>query len=140
MAHDDTGTPDEARRRRGLEWYEFVTRTPAPAAADAPYMGLGLLDFVFSEVWSRPGLERRIRRWISLSCAAATGTQIAMESHVYAALKSGDCSIEEMNEFVLHFAVYQGWPKGSTLQIIVAKAWAKVQAEGGPIKLEAPQP
>ena len=34
---------------------------------------------------------------------------------MYAALKSGDVSFDEMDELALHFAAYYGWPKASHL-------------------------
>jgi 4-carboxymuconolactone decarboxylase len=33
-----------------------------------------------------------------------------------AAFESGDCTFEEMQEFVLHYAVYCGWPSASFLE------------------------
>jgi 4-carboxymuconolactone decarboxylase len=46
-------------------------------------------------------------------------------------MNSGDCSIEEMLEFVLHFAVYCGWPKGSHIEGIIRQQWARIQEERG---------
>ncbi len=72
-----------------------------------------LIDFVFAEIWSRPGLSRRDRRFVTLACVAAADAEAPLRDHVYAALNSGDISITEMRETVLHFAVYAGWPKAS---------------------------
>jgi 4-carboxymuconolactone decarboxylase len=36
-----------------------------------------------------------------------------MEAHLGAALRSGDISMEELREFVIHFAVYAGHPQAS---------------------------
>ena len=33
-----------------------------------------------------------------------------METHLGAALRSGDISMEELSEFVIHFAAYAGHP------------------------------
>jgi 4-carboxymuconolactone decarboxylase len=89
------------------------------------------LDFVFGKVWSRPGLGRRERRWVTLSCVAAADSPQPMEDHAYAAMNSGDCSVEEMLEFVLHFAVYCGWPKGSHIEGIIRQQWTRIQEERG---------
>jgi len=89
------------------------------------------LDFVFGQVWSRPGLGRRERRWVTLACVAAADAPQPMEDHVYAAMNSGDCAIEDMLEFVLHFAVYCGWPKGSRIEGIIRQQWARIQQERG---------
>ena len=51
-------------------------------------------------------------------------------------MKSGELTIEEMLEVVLHFAVYCGWPKASNLEMYVRQTWARVQEERG----EDPKP
>jgi 4-carboxymuconolactone decarboxylase len=140
MAHydpDRTGMTHAARRQHGHDWYEFVMHTPAPTAA-TPFLGNGILDFVFAEMWSRPGLDMRSRRWITLACVCAADTVYPIEGHIYAALKSGDVTLEEINEFALHFAVYLGWPKTSIIQNTIVKAWAQVEKEGGPVRREPP--
>jgi 4-carboxymuconolactone decarboxylase len=104
--------------------------TVEPSAPATPF-GEAARNFVFGKVWSRPGLSRRDRRWVSLTCAAAADAPVPIDAHVYAALKSGDVALEEMLEFVLHFAVYCGWPKASNLEAAVAKQWAVIHQERG---------
>jgi 4-carboxymuconolactone decarboxylase len=94
------------------------------------------LEFLFGQVWSRPALGRRERRLVTLACVAAADAQQPIEDHVYAALNSGDLSIEELLEVVLHFAVYCGWPKASNFEMHVRAQWARVQQERG----QDPQP
>ena len=50
---------------------------------------------------------------------------------MYAALNSGDLSITEMRETVLHFAVYSGWPKASRFNIVVDEQWDRIHRERG---------
>src|SRR6202012_1184485 len=84
-----------------------------------------------NEVWSRPGLGRRGRRWVTLVCVGFDTDQSAMDSEVYAALESGDISVDEMLEFILHFAVYCGWPKGSRVEGTVREQWTRIRNERG---------
>jgi 4-carboxymuconolactone decarboxylase len=91
----------------------------------------GLVDFVFGEVWSRPRLSRRNRRFVTLACVAAADAVAPLEQHVYAALNSGDLTITEMRETVLHFAVYAGWPKASRFNMVVDQQWARIIDERG---------
>ncbi|WP_036495063.1 carboxymuconolactone decarboxylase family protein [Nocardia sp. BMG111209] len=88
-------------------------------------------EFVFGQVWSRPGLSRRERRWVTLTCVAAADSPQPIADHVYAALRSGDITLPEMLEFVLHFAVYCGWPKASHLEGEVRAQWARLHTERG---------
>jgi len=79
-----------------------------------PFAEQGVLGTVFAELWTRPGLPDRDRRWISISCVCVAGNTSAIRQHMEAALRSGDISSEEMKEFVLHFAFYAGWPLAAT--------------------------
>lgn len=82
-------------------------------------------------VWERPGLGRRERRLVTITCAAYAIDQEAILDHAYAAIESGDLTIEELLEVVLHFAVYCGWPKASNVEMFIRQAWAQVQQERG---------
>ena len=64
-------------------------------------------------------LDRRSRRWITLSCVCATGVDAAMRAYIGAALNSGDISANELREFVLQFAVFQGFPRGAQVELIL---------------------
>jgi 4-carboxymuconolactone decarboxylase len=123
QGHDD-------RRRRGESTYLEVMTVPS-VGDGTPFTGSGLLDFVFADVWNRPGLGRRDRRLVTLTCAAAADTPGPIEDNVYAALNSGDLSYEELLEFVLHFAVYCGWPKASFLNMVVQQQQRRVCGERG---------
>jgi 4-carboxymuconolactone decarboxylase len=101
------------------------------AAAPSTPFQVALRDFVFGEVWSRPGLSRRDRRLVTLTCVAAADSPEPIAEQVYAALKSGDLDLEALLELVLHFAVYCGWPKASHLEGEIAKQWHRVHQERG---------
>ncbi|GAB2844537.1 carboxymuconolactone decarboxylase family protein [Actinocorallia aurea] len=116
-----------------LTFAEVMTREPT--AAGTP-LTAALRDFLFGEVWRRPGLSRRDRRWVTLTCVAAADAPGPIDEHVYAALNSGDIDLEAMLEFVLHFAVYCGWPKASHVEGVIRRQWARIQGERG----EEPRP
>src|SRR5581483_7940327 len=82
-------------------------------------------------VWKRPGLSIRDRRFVTIVCVAAAVDVPATDAQVYAALHSGDLSIEQMNELTLHFAVYCGWPKASQLETCVRAQWQRMHEERG---------
>jgi 4-carboxymuconolactone decarboxylase len=109
--------------------FELVN-TYAPAEAKNVYRKAAI-DVVFGQVWTRPGLSRRQRRWVSLTGAGLTGTQTAMTVHVYGALNSGDISAEEMGEFLLHFCCYAGFPKATMVDGTVNQALERIAAERG---------
>jgi 4-carboxymuconolactone decarboxylase len=88
-------------------------------------------QFLFGEIWNRPGLSIRDRRIVTLACVAGADATKPIDDHVYAALASGDLTIDEMNEITLHFAVYCGWPKASVLEWSVLVAWDRLHKERG---------
>ncbi len=108
---------DPQRRARGEAAYRDVMGGDPPPPLD-PYTAQGVLDTVFSEVWTRPGLTRKERRLISLTCVGAAASPGAMEAHLRGALDSGDLTLEEMEEFILHFAFYAGWPKAAAFETV----------------------
>lgn len=117
----------ELRLRGGEQEFLDVNVTPAPPRG-IPYFETGILNFVFGEMWKRPGLSRRDRRWITLSCVGLDDTTTPIQSHVTSALATGDVTVEELREFVLHFAAYCGWPKGSFMQQVVEEANQRLTA------------
>jgi 4-carboxymuconolactone decarboxylase len=70
-------------------------------------------DFVFAEVWTRPGLDRRARYLIAIASAAMSGADTdLLDAYVRGALKEGLLSLLELREAALHIAGYGGWPRG----------------------------
>src|SRR6476646_169397 len=123
-------TNSDDRRADARAEYEHVRKTPSPDATGA-YINAGVIGFVFGEMWRRGILTPRDRRWITLSCVGAADAAFPIESHVWAALNSGDVTAEEFDEFVLHFATQMGWPKGSVLNMYGMKAMGRLAEERG---------
>jgi 4-carboxymuconolactone decarboxylase len=88
-------------------------------------------DFLFGEVWPRPGLSRRERRMVTLACVWAADAPKPIEDHLYAALASGDLSLRQIQELMLQFAVYCGWPKASHAEGVLRVQWARWMKEQG---------
>ncbi len=103
-----------------------------PQTPSTPY-SVPTRDFLFSEIWTRPGLSRRDRRWATLTCVAAAEAPEPIDAHVYAAHvspapQSGDIAGTEMDEIVLQFSAYCGLAKGEALSDVVESAWARINA------------
>jgi len=96
---------------------------PPPATA---YFEAGILNFVFGETWLRPGLDQRSRRWLTLVGVSDSAASIPIRSHVHAAMASGNTTRDEMNEFVLQYAIHAGWPKASVVQAAVLEQAPRV--------------
>ena len=125
----DPSQSDTARRDAGRAKFEEVNGFPAPESGN-PLIEM-TVDHVFGEVWTRPGLTRKERRWIAITGVASAGAEAALRIHVGTALQSGDISIEEMREAVAHFAVYQGYPRAVLFNAVVEETWSRMEQDGG---------
>ena len=63
----------------------------------------------YGDVWSRPGLERKIRSLVVLGMNAAINRAAEFKVHVNGALNNG-CTPEEIREVLLLLALYCGIP------------------------------
>jgi len=106
------------RWQRGAEMFTDVTGLRPPNRGD-DYVADVVIDQVFAEIWTRPGLTRKERRWIAITCACMTSAPVAMDAHFGGALRSGDISLEELREFVVHFAVYAGHPRATAARAVL---------------------
>ena len=114
---------DDVRRERGEAAYKDVHSTTAPPAKTA-FRGRAYYDYLYGEVWTREGhLTRRDRRLIAISCTAELGVDEEIVDHLEAALRNQELSYDELQELVMHIAVYLGWPVARHLDdLLVATA------------------
>lgn len=119
----------DGRKSAGLAMSEQVNAV-APREPKNVYRQASM-EVIFGEIWTRPGLTLRQRRWVSLAAAGWKGTAIAITAHVYGALKSGDLTLAEMDEFLLHFACYAGWPRTAELDSVVEQVIQRIADESG---------
>ena len=115
-------TDDDTRRERGEAAYRAVHGEPSPPAPTA-FRGRSHLDFLYGEIWTRDQhLTRRDRRIISICCAAFAGGDDEVNEHLRAALAMEELTYEELQELVVHYAVYLGWPFGRRLDDLLVAA------------------
>jgi 4-carboxymuconolactone decarboxylase len=115
------------RTERGRELALEVAGVQMPSFDTTP-MANAARDFVFGEVWDRPGLDKRSRLWITLACVVATGAPTPVKVYAKGAIASGLVTMAEMREFVLHFAMYQGFPKATVMDGALSEVEAEMAA------------
>jgi 4-carboxymuconolactone decarboxylase len=106
------------RMSEGSANFKSIMVFPAPPPF-TPYFEAGIVNFVFGEMWARPGLDQRARRWVTLVGVADSSASTPIRTHTYAAMASGNASASEMQEFVLQYAIHGSWPKASVMQAAV---------------------
>jgi 4-carboxymuconolactone decarboxylase len=65
--------------------------------------------YAWGEIWTRPGLDRRMRSAITLTALIALGRFEELRMHVRAALRNG-LEEDEIKEVLLQSAIYCGVP------------------------------
>lgn len=128
----------DARMAQGAKNFTDVMTFGGPPPQTA-FFEAGINGFVFGEMWRRPGLDERSRRFITVVGVCDSAAYTPIHSHVYAAMKSGNATQAEMLEFVLHYAIHAGWPKASVAQGAVLEQGKNV-ADGLPFSVKGVTP
>jgi 4-carboxymuconolactone decarboxylase len=99
----------------------------APAPARTAFRGRAYLDYLYGEVWTRDEyLTWRDRRLVAICCSAELGVDAETSEHLEAALRSGELTYEELQEVVIHVAVYLGWIVARRLDDLLVAAATSV--------------
>ena len=69
--------------------------------------------YAWGDVWSRPGLERRIRSAITITALIAHGHFDELGMHIRAAITNG-LSEDEIKEIILQSGIYCGVPAANS--------------------------
>jgi 4-carboxymuconolactone decarboxylase len=108
------------RASRGLATQAEVTGRPA--TTPTTLLEESWRDFLFAEVWTRPGLPRRARFLVAIATAVTCAlADNEVENFVRGALTSEHLSLAELREGALHLAVYSGWGNGGRLDRAITR-------------------
>lgn len=80
-----------------------------PDQIPGPYVDF-TVDHLFGAVWTRPGLEIRDRRLMTIGVLAALGLTSLVEIQFRSALERDELTEEQVRETVVHLTHYIGWP------------------------------
>ena len=84
--------------------------------------------YAWGEIWTRPGLDRKMRSCITITALVALGKLDELEMHVRAALRNG-LSEEEIKEVLLQSAIYCGVPAANSAFAIAQSVLAGLDAD-----------
>ena len=97
-------------RRRAVLGDNHVNRTVAAATPFTAEMQDLLTRYAWGEIWTRPGLDERTRRILSIGTMVALGRWEEFRLHVRAALDAGGMTADDIKEVLLQQAIYCGIP------------------------------
>ena len=81
--------------------------------------------YAWGEVWSRPGLDRHTRSLLTLALMVALNRGDEFKMHVRAALGNG-VTRDEINEVLLHSAIYAGVPAANSAYHLAEEVFAEI--------------
>jgi 4-carboxymuconolactone decarboxylase len=83
----------------------------------------------WGEVWTRPGIDRRMRSAVTLAILMTLRAEEELGMHVRAALRNG-LTPEEIGEVLLHSAIYAGVPAANTAFAVAQRVLAEDDPTG----------
>jgi 4-carboxymuconolactone decarboxylase len=95
--------------RREVLGAEHVDRSLGRATDFARPMQELVTEYCWGAVWSRPGLDRKVRSLLNIVMLTALGRRHELEIHVRGAVNNG-VSATEIQEALLQTAIYCGVP------------------------------
>jgi 4-carboxymuconolactone decarboxylase len=85
-------------------------------------------ESVFGTLWTRPGLDLKLRTLITVISDASTGREPELAIHLRMALRQG-WTEEELTEAILHLMGYVGAPLIRDAMLVATKTFAEIRAE-----------
>jgi 3-oxoadipate enol-lactonase/4-carboxymuconolactone decarboxylase len=110
---------DEERRSQGMKVRRQVLGDEHVDRAIAKTTDLTrdfqdlITRYAWGEIWSRPGLDRRIRSCVTMTALVAVGRFDELALHIRGAQRNG-LSNEEIAEVLLQCAIYCGVPAANS--------------------------
>jgi len=95
--------------RRAVLGEEYVNRSLDSATNFSRPMQELVTEYCWGEIWTREGLDRKIRSMINLAMLTALNRPHEIETHVRGALNNG-VTPEQIQEVFLQTAIYCGVP------------------------------
>jgi 4-carboxymuconolactone decarboxylase len=130
MMTTDEGLSDAERREQGMTVRRAVLSDAHVdrAIANTTELTADFQDFItryaWGDIWSRPGLERRMRSVAVITSLIAHGHHEELAMHLRAGRRNG-LSVEEIKEVILQSAIYSGVPAANTAFRIASEVFAE---------------
>ena len=115
--------PDGLAVRREVLGSEHVDATLAHTDDFTAGFQEMITRYAWGGIWTRPGLDRRMRSAITLTALVAGGHHGELAMHVRAARRNG-LSTEEIAEVLMQCAIYCGVPAANSAFSIAQQALA----------------
>lgn len=114
--------------RRAVLGSEYVDRSIQNATDFNRPMQELVTEYCWGEVWTRPGLSRKMRSMINLAMLTALNRPHEIKLHVRGAIHNG-VTKEEIKEVFLQTAIYCGVPAAMDSFRLAQEVFAEMETE-----------
>lgn len=115
--------------RKAVLGGEYVARAEANKTEfDADWQRY-VAEHAWGAVWTRPGLEKRIRSMVTIAMLASLGKLEELGAHIRATRNTG-VTQEEVKEVLLQVAVYAGAPAANAAFAVAKRVYKEMESEG----------
>jgi 4-carboxymuconolactone decarboxylase len=112
--------------RRSVLGDEYVDRAEASRTPLTDEFQDFITRYVWGEIWSRPGLDRRTRSCITVAMLVALNRDDELALHIRAARRNG-VTVDELREILLQTTIYCGVPAANYAFRVAAKVLAEAE-------------
>jgi 4-carboxymuconolactone decarboxylase len=113
--------------RRAVLGAQYVDKSLQSADDFTQPMQELVTEYCWGEIWTRPGLDRRMRSFLNLVMLTALNRPHEIKLHIRGALNNG-VTREEMREVFLQCAIYCGVPAALDAMRIAKEVFAEIDA------------
>lgn len=114
--------------RKAVLGAEYVARAEANKTEfDADWQRY-VAEHAWGAVWTRPGLEKRIRSMVTIAMLASLGKLEELGAHIRATRNTG-VTQEEVKEVLLQVAVYAGAPAANAAFAVAKRVYKEMEGE-----------
>jgi len=131
MAGEPSEPPGAALRRRAQGGR--ADRLQALLTSLDPGVGRWADEFVFGEVWGRPGLDFESRMLVAISSLATQGKGALLRNYAHGALQAG-VSARKIHEALVELVVYAGFPTATSMLFEWQQVLLAARRQGVPIR------
>src|SRR4051812_8103931 len=104
---------DGMKVRRRVLGDAWVDRSLANRTDFNTEIGRQITSHVWGDIWTRPAIDLKTRRFMTLSIMIALRAWAEFRLHVRSGLQTGDLTKDELKEIIMQAAAYCGAPAGN---------------------------
>jgi 4-carboxymuconolactone decarboxylase len=110
--------------RREVLGPDYVDRAVAGTTAETREFQTLITEYAWGSIWTRPGLDRRMRSAVTISSLVTGHHWQELELHLRAGLRNG-LTRDELVEILLQTAIYAGVPAANSAFGVAKRVFAE---------------